>query len=538
MSSSRFSNILLDKSPKKINKITEEVIDILFEVNEVVREINSIDFCNPLGYILTKALPPEGLIARKLKSYGDKIKKFINKIDDINKKVDAIGLSDAIEEIRISLEDIIPDEELARIIPGGDAILGVIQGLNDSLVATNTILSPTARKKLLNSFKNRLLPLSNPINLTELLLGDQIKELNEKLGKFIKPERFRKDLEKLIKLVIRIDKSIAQIQSTVSLINKIIKAINTIIKIILLSVKILKKTPMLAKYVTTGVIITASSKVSNFEIQISDFKKILNSVSKFLSTSVIKQIKRIRSEVFILLIGLNQLLENLRSCSFFEDDDILNSIENGINSLNNNIIILDSLFPSLNDDLNNENSKIYKGYNINIINESTTDNNTNLFRRRVIVTNQNNIIEYEGTSTFSNKDYILIKEGQFYIDLKDEYNTTNKNNNITDEETELLLKEIGMESSTLEEVNKKELESQQFLLNQIKNSSEDKKQYDILTGNDNNFNLEKINQIKKIAANIRKITPNILIPVRLKQLQKSLLNKGFTLEEIQEGIKN
>jgi hypothetical protein len=536
MNSSKFSNILLDKSPKKINKITEDVIDTLFSINEVVRELNSIDFCNPLGYILTKAIPPEGLISEKLKQYGNRITKFVNKIEVINNKNNNNELVNDIEEIRLSLEEIIPDEELKRIIPGGDGILKVIQNLNDSLVLTNTILSPIQRKQLLNSFKNRLIPLMNPINLTELLLGNQIDDLSKKLGEFIKPERFRKDLEKLIKLVIRIDKSIAQIQSIILLINKIIKAINTIIKIISLSIKIIKKLPMPAKYMTSGSIITSSSKVTNFEIQISDLKKILNSISIFLSTSVIKQIKRIRNEIFILLVGLNQLLENLKSCSFFKNDNIINNITDGINSLNNNIIILNNLFPTLNvDDINN---KTYKGYNIEIINENTIDNNTTLFRRRIIVTNSNNIIEYEGTPTFSNKDYILIKEGQFFIDSKEEINTTNENNNITNEETELILKQIGMDSNTLELANKKELDSQQFLLNQINNSQEDKKQYETLIGNNINPNPEKINQIKQIVSSLKKSTPPLLIQPRLNQLQNSLLNKGFTLEEIQEGIKN
>ena len=69
MNTTKFSNILLDKSPKKINNITEKVLDILFSINEVVRELNSIDFCNPLGYILTKALPPDGLVDKLLKKY-------------------------------------------------------------------------------------------------------------------------------------------------------------------------------------------------------------------------------------------------------------------------------------------------------------------------------------------------------------------------------------------------------------------------------------------------------------------------------------
>ena len=71
MNTNKFSTILLDKAPKKINNSVENILDTLFTINEVVRELNSIDFCNPLGYILTKALPPDGLVAKKLKKYGN-----------------------------------------------------------------------------------------------------------------------------------------------------------------------------------------------------------------------------------------------------------------------------------------------------------------------------------------------------------------------------------------------------------------------------------------------------------------------------------
>jgi hypothetical protein len=535
MNQSKFSDILLNKTPKQINKITEETIDILFNINEFIRELNSVDFCNPLGYILTKSLPPEGLISKKLNNYGGKITKFINKVENLNNKNNNNDLINDIEEVRLSLEEIIPDEELKRIIPGGDGILKTIQNINDSLVITNTLLSPIQRKQLLNSFKNRLIPLSNPINLTELLLNDQINNLNKKINKFIKPERFRKDLEKIIKEVIKIDKSISRIQSIILLMNKIIKAINTTIKIINISIRLVKMIPIPAKYVTVGSTVSSSSKVTKFELQIGDLSKILNATSIYITTSVIKQISRIRKEIFILLISLNQLLENLKACSFFSNDDIINNIQNNINSLNNNIITINNLFPSLNNDIIN--NKIYKGYNINIINEETTDNNTSLFRRRIIVTNSNNIIEYEGTPTYSNKDYILIKEGQFYIDSKFDYNT--EGDNINEEEISDILKNIGMDSNNIEDASKKEKESNLFLLNQINNSPEDKKFYNNIIGNTNYKNPEKIEQVKKITNNLRKLIKDPkLFQVRLRILQNSLLDKGFTLEEIQEGIKN
>ena len=150
MNTTKFSNILLDKSPKKINDSVEKILDILFKINEVIRELNSIDFCNPLGYILTKALPPGGIVDNKLKKYGDKVNKFINNhTSKIGLSDNTNNIADSIEELRLSLEDLIPDEELKDIIPGGDFILKSIQSLNDSLVITNTLISVNDKKKII-----------------------------------------------------------------------------------------------------------------------------------------------------------------------------------------------------------------------------------------------------------------------------------------------------------------------------------------------------------------------------------------------------
>jgi len=538
MNTTKFSNILLDKSPKKINNITENVIDILFNINEVVRELNSVDFCNPLGYILTKSLPPDGIVDQKLKDYGKRITNFINiqttKIENINNTDD---LTDNIEEIRILLEDIIPDEELKNIIPGGDGILKVIQTLNDSLVVTNTLFTNNDKKLLIKSFTNRLIPLSNPISLTELLIKNQSENLNKQLRGIIKPERFRNDLSKLIKLILQVDKSISKIQSIIILMNKIIKSINVLIKITKLTISLLKKIPIPAKYVTVGNTVTSSSKVSKSEAFISDLDKLLNSVSIFLSTNIIKSIKRIRNEIFTLLIGLNQLYENIKSCDYLQNDILGDELQNLILNLNNNILILEELFPTIKP--TNELNSIYKGFKIIILQEKTTDNNTKLLRKRIIVTNSQDIIEYEGTPTYSNKDQILIKEGQFYVDSKFEQNTSdNKNNNITDEETSILMKQIGIDDNTIQKASQKEIEVNEILYNQIQNNPEDKNLYNLLNGDGSSLNPKRVEQIKRIINSLIKSNTNVnLIQNRLSRMSKSLLEKGYKLEEIQEAFR-
>lgn len=539
MNTSSFSKILLDKAPKKINNSVEDILDILFKINEVVRELNSIDFCNPLGYILTKALPPEGFVDNLLKEYGKKTSTFINKVTSkLELSNNALTIADDIEEIRISLEDLILPEELKDIIPGADGLTKLLQDLNDSLVITNTILSVKDKVQLIKSFSNRLIPFTNPINLTEALLSNQAASINKQLNNIIKPERFRSSLLSLIKLVIKLDKSIVQIKNVVILMNKIIKTINTLIKIFKISIKLLKLVPIPAKYVTVGTTTRNSSKVYGFEKDIDDLDKILKTTSTFLDKSVVSQIGRIRNEIFILLIGLNQLLENLKSCSYFNNDGLLDNLNNSIITLNNSIILIDSLFPGSDEnDLNN----LYKGYKIKILKEETTDNNTSLFRRRVIVTNSQDLIEYEGTPTYTTNDQTLIKEGQYYIDSKDGVGTyDNGVDVISDNEALILLKQIGMEENSINEATSKQNEVNRALYDQIQNNPDEKRLYDSINGN-SNLNQNRVNQIKRILNSLsvqyRNPQKELLLQSRLKRLASSLLEKGYTPEEIEAAFK-
>ena len=162
------SRILNDVAPKRINKVSKQIIKILFKINTVLSEINSIDFCNPLGYILTKALPPGGLLEGKLLKYGKDALDFVNNLGDkldplrlesetiqtndtpekiefknLMYKTRILGYQASIEEIRISLEDIIPPDDLIEIIPGGEGLAKTIQSINLALVATSDAIDPT-----------------------------------------------------------------------------------------------------------------------------------------------------------------------------------------------------------------------------------------------------------------------------------------------------------------------------------------------------------------------------------------------------------
>jgi hypothetical protein len=453
------SRILNDVAPRRINKVSLQILKILFKINTVLSEINSIDFCNPLGYILTKALPPGGLLEGKLLKYGKDALDFVNNLGD---KLNPLRLDNetdeqykiriqsyqaSIEEIRLSLEDIIPPDDLIAIIPGGEGLSKTIQSLNLVLVATSDTIDPTTdiinKITILKSFARKLTPFLSPINIATLALGGQEAEINKKLAGIIKPERFRESVGFLVTQVKAIDKAIAQIQTTVKLINTILKIINVLIKIYKFVVKILTKLPTplavgggTAPVVsqTNATVNTQSDRISKTNQIIDDLGKITSQISKFLNSTILLNIKRIRREILRLLTGLNILYKNLRACQYTNDDTaLLNTVQGSIDSLNNNLATLDELFPTAKG--NAILPSLYNGYTINIIKEEVVDEGITLLRRRVIVADQRGVIEYEGTSTYAPDDQVLIKEGQYYIDKQNQTRTSDEGNDSpTDQE--------------------------------------------------------------------------------------------------------
>jgi hypothetical protein len=460
MAATGLLNIITNTLPKKINDIVNKILDILFKVNEGVRKLNSIDFCNPLGFILTQALPPGGVLENKLFQFGKKITDFTSKIDNkLNSLTEESNIKELqidIEDIRQDLESLLPPPELSDIIPGGQGLIKTINSLNLALTFTDDVISKTDiqnRITLLNTFKAKLYPFTSPINIATLAIGNKAEDLNKQLRDFIRPERFASDLRKIINTIKGIDRSLRQLQQTVILINNIIRILNILVKLYKFLAKILKLSPKPTAIipssggigVSEGTIITKADRVRQYQNDIDKISNVLKKVSNFLNVSIIKQIQRIRNEILILITGLNELYKNITACPYINDDLLKQELEQNIQSLQNNLTLLDELFPA---SITADKSlpKLYNGYEINIITEQVVDPNITLLRRRVIVTNQQGIIQYEGTPTFAPNDQVLIKEGEFYIDRQNLTSTNNPNtSNISDEEIINITKQIGID---------------------------------------------------------------------------------------------
>ena len=88
-----YHRILTNLSIQIDNK-TEDVTEKLDFLNDKLFELNTIDFCNPLGYIMGKALPPNGPVQKQIDRYAGKLKKFTDKLGAIDLKEKALDKID------------------------------------------------------------------------------------------------------------------------------------------------------------------------------------------------------------------------------------------------------------------------------------------------------------------------------------------------------------------------------------------------------------------------------------------------------------
>jgi hypothetical protein len=467
------SRILTEIAPERINDGTEKILDVLFKINTVLREINSIDFCNPLGYILTKAMPPGGFLESKLLKFGTDITKFVNNVEkklipgklagetEEEYKARLLSYQSSIEEIRLALEDIVPPDDLVDIIPGGGGIVKTIQQINLALVATSDTIGTSSdstqliitKVTLLRSFARKLTPFMSPINIANNIISSNADELNKKLAGIIQPQRFKESVEFLVRQVQTIDRAIVQIQKIVKLMNSILRIINVLIKVYKFIKKVLKRlaTPLAVGGGGSPVISQTNAStnsqadtLSTATVFINDLEKLVDTISGFLSGVVLLEIGRIRKEILRLLTGLNILYKNLKNCSYTSGDTgLLEAVQGSIDSLNNSLATLDELFPTAQYG-NAVLPSVYNGYAIDIIKEEVVDEGISLLRRRVVVADQRGIIQYEGKGTYATNDQVLIKEGQFYIDKQGQTGTSDQGNDSpTDQDITDIVTQIG-----------------------------------------------------------------------------------------------
>lgn len=505
---------ILARVAVKIGDVTDEAEEKLDFVNDKLFEINSIDFCNPLGYIMGKALPPQGPVQKAIDKYAGKLKKFTDKLGKIDLKEKALNQLDEaagtteeelrrreqtikdLLEIKREIDEIQVPPEFTENIPGAGKIAEKLARLKLSLdiaegVAVDQVtpLDLLEQTKEFQAVKTFLLPFTNPINAINTFFADEVADVNKIIKDFIRPDKIAESVEEIIKLVVAIEKLLQKVLALLQMINMIVKICNILIKVYLILAKLLKKLPIPARWQTTGSIVKASDKANEMEHhkakELQDFLKVL---SAFID-SVMVDLASVRDEIITMIVALEQLKQNLQACPFTKDNYLQEGMDAVIGRANETLSKLEQQAPQLkniepldktpiegpenNRDGNSADGKydlIYKGYGINIEKEeNVVDENITVRRRYAMIFDTDGSVKDETELTYSTKDSIIFNEAKFLIDTYGEVASPDENpNTLEDSQVEEML------GISLADAQKEQNEAQQGVKSLINELVEEK----------------------------------------------------------------
>lgn len=447
---------ILGKVSTNVGKATDEIEDQLLFVNDKLYEINSIDFCNPLGYIMGKALPPDGPVQKAIDKHAGKLKKFVDMLGKLDlkkivaKEVDKELTEDekrkkeetikALIEIKNEIDRIEVPVEFSENIPGADKINKKLQEIKVKIDVAEGIaidaINPIDLIGLgdeLKAVKMFLLPFTSPQNVLNAFFGKEVEMVNKILKDFIRPDKLAEGVEKIIQLVVTVEAIISKIIGYMQTISTIIKIINILIKIYIVIAKLLKRIPIPARYTTVGTIVKAGTKSNEMEFhkaeEIRDFLKVL---SNFLD-SVIVSLAGVRGEIITMIVALEQLKQNLSQCPYTQDNYLDQAMSDAVTSAKTSLSNLEKQVPQIKNIIipgitmglqspedsetgNGVYDLIYLGYGINVEKEELVDQNISIIRRYANIFDPNGDIKGSTNPTYASNTAVLFNEAKFIID--------------------------------------------------------------------------------------------------------------------------
>ena len=505
---------ILGNVAKNIDDVVGEAEDKLQEVNDKLFEINTIDFCQPMGYIMGKALPPDSPASKAVSKFAGKLKKFVDKVGSVdlkekalNKIDETVGTTeaqrqkrqetlDALLEIKSEIDTLDLPPEFIENVPGSQKINEKLFKLKTALdigegiaVDSFSLSSIPGVQQELQAIKMFLLPFTNPVNVISTVFSKQVEDLNKILKDFIKPEKLAESVEKIIGVIVAIHSIFQKIISLLQLINMLIKVMNILIRVFLLIAKILKKLPIPARYTTVGNVAKVADKANDMEHhkakEMLDFLKV---VEKFLE-QVIVTIAGVRDEMLKMIVALEQLKQNFLACPFTKDNYLQDGLDSAISSAKSTLRKLEEQIPQLKNiepigvsplegperSKNGETAdskchKLYNGFCIRIESEEVVDNDITVRRRYATIKGPDGTIRDETAPTYASKDSVIINEAQFLIDKYEEIASPDANPDKVDDKDIAEMLGINLQDAEVEE--KEAMEGLNTLIGEIQAEKE------------------------------------------------------------------
>jgi len=162
--------------------------------------------------------------------------------------------------------------------------------------------------------------------------------------------------------------------------------------------------------IPAGVIINASDLLQRSQQEISLNKVILSGIDNTLSVQS-NNVEKYSNNVSSLIQNMDFIMKGLIKCGKNVGD-----LEKSLSSIKDNINTIQNKLPSSKQIKETYKGEIYKGYTFEIIVESNSNSNVIVQRRYAVAKNNENIIQFQGTPSYSTLDNVLISELKLKID--------------------------------------------------------------------------------------------------------------------------
>lgn len=412
-------------------------------IDNLLTNFAGVDFCNLLNYALTQ-LPEGGSFNPNNPPQNDPVSKakwnLQNKAFQIQKAIDQyeasygdasnsqskLGLSNLIRKINDIFQTVlapsigINDPLLVSTFPQLSTASNFLQNALGKFNQYNDVsdIPNTDVVKLLNTIDKvkyyciAIQGLNSPaaaLNFVDTTLNGKVQQEIAKINKLVP----LKDVSRALKAILKIANNINSVgQNALRYIN----TARTVIKIAVLIIKIfnivkafLLGNPLPNMFTTAG-ISTLFSDVYQEKLSNNGTKKLikrLNQINAVLNLMTIF-VTSLVAGMGSIIGKLNLILLNIENCNNVDPElkqDLINTITNLTNTANKLQDFLDK-----SNQTNENKSKKFGEYTIEIVTEQLTDEGISLKRRYGIARGSNGYIVVESTPTFASLDLIIINE--------------------------------------------------------------------------------------------------------------------------------
>jgi hypothetical protein len=322
---------------------------------------------------------------------------------------------DAIRSVKGLIDGLNIPTPVLKVIPGGGKLLSSLKRINEQIPTNISNFPNQDLQKITQTFselKSILSGISSAENPADLLAVFQAKNAITKLQDKLNPVQIIPIINGIVQSLEVVSRVLNTITSYLGKITTVVRTLSTIVRVFEVLIKFIRKLPIPARFLTSGVISTFSNIADKLEEKVKQISSILAQASFFLSTfnSIISGINR---KLAILVVDLRILLQKLEKCKKTTNLPATKKLKEAILTLENSLAALETVLPKT-----NPNKKIiYKGFTLEIVEEQVTDEGIPVNRRYGVALDARGVVVIQTELTYATNLDIIRNELRYLIDV-------------------------------------------------------------------------------------------------------------------------